>query len=81
MWKVQIKGEKCSRSFEISVVHEDNEHGQRSWGWFDDRKLLICHNGGPCSWPLTAKIWDKMIILAQEVADELNAELLNKTEE
>lgn len=73
-WKVQIKGEKCSQSFEISIVRESNKHGQRSWGWFDEDKLLVSHNGGHCSWPLTEKVWDKMIVLANDVCKELNAE-------
>ncbi len=73
-WEVQIKGEKCGESFEISVIRESNEHGHRSWGWFDETKLLICHNGGPCHWPLTEKVWDKMVKLADEVATGLNAE-------
>jgi hypothetical protein len=74
LWEVEAKGECCSSSFEISVIRKSNEHGHRSFGWFDDTKLLISHNGGPCRWPLTEKIWDKMIVLAEEVAAELNAE-------
>ena len=71
-WLVQIKGRKCSDSFEISVVKRSNKHGRLSWGWFDDDKLLISHNGGPCHWPLIKVVWDKMVKLAHEVADELN---------
>ena len=73
-WIVQVKGEKCSNSFEISVVREDNKLGRKSWGWFDTDKLLVTHNGGPCNWPLTARIWDKMLVAAHEVADEMNKE-------
>ena len=72
-WIVNVKGKANSSSFEISVVREDNAHGIRSYGWFDDTKLLISHNEGLCCWPLTERIWDKMIKLANEVADELNA--------
>jgi hypothetical protein len=71
-WEIQIKGKAESSSFEISVIREDYIHGHRSWGWFDDNKLLISHNGGPCMWPLIQTVWDKMIVLAQEVAEELN---------
>lgn len=46
----------------------------KSYGWFDSHKLLITHNGGSCQWPLTEKVWTKMLRLAHEVADELNAE-------
>lgn len=72
-WIVNVKGQANSSSFEISVVREDNSHGIKSYGWFDKNKLLISHNGGPCSWPLIPIVWDKMIELAKEVANELNS--------
>jgi len=71
-WDVVIFGEKGhDEDFEISVVREDDTHGHESWGWFSDTKLLISHDGN-CS-GLTEKVWDKMVKLAHEVADELNA--------
>ena len=73
-WEVQIKGTRCTGSFEITVIREDYRHGHRSWGWINENKLLISHNGGPCQWPLTPKVWDKMVALAYEVAEELNIE-------
>lgn len=73
-WEVQKKGKKCTGDFEISVVRKNYVRGHESWGAFDDNKLLISHNGGLCTWPLTEKIWDKMIALAHEVAAELNNE-------
>lgn len=73
-WEVQVKGKACSKAFEISVIRKDFKHGHASWGWFDKNKLLISHNGGPCQWPLTTLVWGKMILLAQQVADELNAQ-------
>lgn len=76
LWEVQVKGEECSSSFEISVIRKSNIHGHSSWGWFCDTKLLISHNGGHCDWPLTDKVWDKMVNLAEEVAKELNEEEL-----
>jgi len=71
-WVVDVKGHAGDKSFEISVLRDDNEHGKRSYGWFDDNKILITHSGGPCHWPLTPMVWEKALILAQEVADELN---------
>ena len=71
-WIVDVKGGPWEEGFEISVLREDNEHGIRSYGWFDRNKLLISHNGGPCRWPLTKDVWDKMLKLAQEVANDLN---------
>ena len=73
-WEVHIKGSANKPSFEISVIRKNNDHGHRSYGWFDKDKLLITHNGGPCNWPLIDKVWNKIIILANEVADELNEE-------
>ncbi len=75
-WVVNIKGKAGSASFEISVVRDDNEHGKSSYGWFGEDKLLISHNGGPCRWPLIPLVWDKMVKLAHEVADELNTDEL-----
>ena len=71
-WEVQIFGERCSGSWEISVVRSDNDHGRRSWGWFDERKLLISHNGGPCRWPVKGFVFDQQVALAEEVARRLN---------
>ena len=73
-WIAQVKGEKCSEKFEISVVRESYELGKMSWGWFGNDKLLISHNGGPCQWPLTEKVWNKIVQLAEDVAGELNSE-------
>lgn len=73
MWKLQIKGKRCSSSWEISVVREDNEHGQTSWGWFGAGKLLISHNGGPCSWPVVGYVFDQQIKIAEEVVRRLNS--------
>ena len=72
-WMMQVKGERCSSSWEISVVREDNEHGQISWGWFDDTKILISHNGGPCKWPIPGFVFDQQIKIAEEVTRRLNA--------
>lgn len=73
-WEVNIFGNAGQRAFEISVVRRGNIHGKRSFGWFSKNKLLITHNGGPCEWPLTQKVWDKCVQLARDVAAELNAE-------
>jgi hypothetical protein len=72
-WIVGVKGAAGSESFEISVVRSDNAHGISSYGWFDASKLLVTHNGGPCHWPVTQRVWDGCLRLAQEIAGELNA--------
>lgn len=43
-WLAQVFGDPETDSFEISVVREDNEQGRNSWGWFNDAKMLVCHN-------------------------------------
>jgi len=73
-WKVQVFGERCSSSWEISVIRIDNEHGQRSWGWFNSTKLLVSHNGGPCSWPIIDFVWDQQIRIAEELCAKLNSD-------
>lgn len=73
-WIVNIKGNALKSPFEISVVREDNAHGIMSYGWFDKSKLLISSSGGPCKLSLKQIVWDKMIVLANEVARELNEE-------
>ena len=84
LWRVEIKTGKCNdtgtyidsgeiTTWEISVVRKDYELGQISWGWFDERKLLISHNGGPCHWPIVPIVWERMVALAHEVRDHLNS--------
>jgi len=72
-WEVQVKGKRCSRSWEISVIRIDNKHGHDSWGWFDKTKLLVSHNGGPCNWPICGFVWDQQIRIATELCAFLNA--------
>ena len=71
-WLVQVKGEKCSGTWEISVVRSDNKLGQSSYGWFNERKLLVSHNGGHCSWPVIEFVWDAQVNLARDLCDALN---------
>lgn len=72
-WVVHAFGGPAQQSFEISVVRLSNAHGIKSYGWFDENKLLISHNGGPCDWPVTASVWLKLLIVAEDVCRELNA--------
>ena len=71
-WLVQVRGNVNGGAWEISVVREDNAHGRASWGWFDDRKLLVSHNGGPCSWPLAPGLGPVMVEIAHKLCDHLN---------
>ena len=69
---VQVFGEKCSDCWEISVVREDNSHGRRSHGWFDEGKLLIASDGGPCKDKVVEFVWDRHLETAQALCDMLN---------
>jgi len=72
-WIVNVKGGAGLPSFEISVVRSDNSHGQLSYGWFDEKKLLISRNGGPCKWPVTQFVWDRLLVVAEQTAAHMNA--------
>lgn len=71
-WLVQVKGDPNGARWEISVVREDNDHGRASWGWFDQNKLLVSHNGGPCDWPLAPGLGALMVEVAERLAAHLN---------
>lgn len=71
-WIPHTKGAAGEPSFEICVVREDNKFGQESFGWFGQDKILVTHNGGPCSWPLRQAVWDRCVKVAEELATELN---------
>jgi len=71
-WIVNIKGDAECENFEISVIRKDNHHGIQSYGWFDENKLLISHNGGPCQWPVIKPVWDMLINVAALTARKLN---------
>lgn len=71
-WYVDAKGDPSKGSFELSVLRGGNERGFRSWGWFDENKILISHSGaGKVAIP--ELVWVKLRQAAQQIADELNA--------
>ncbi len=76
MWKVCVFGNPNGDSWEISIVHSEFKHGQDSWGWFGEKKLLISHSGGPCRWPLAPGLGDQMVDLAHHYAALLNGEYI-----
>lgn len=70
-WIVDIKGAP-NEYYQISVCRSSNFHGRKSYGWMDENKIHISCSGGPCNYTLSEKVWEKMLKLAQELADELN---------
>lgn len=72
-WVAHHKGGP-GRVFEVAVVREDNVHGFASYGWFlDDEKLYIAGSGGPCNYKVSHFVWGRLLALAEEYADRLNA--------
>lgn len=71
-WMANVIGRKGLRNFEISVIKVDNAVGRKTPGMFGANKLLICHSGNPMVPPLHPAVWDKQIVLAEEMADKLN---------
>ena len=73
-WIVDAKGGPNQASWEISVLREDNAHGIASYGWFEPHgKVFIGSSGGPCSEKVSQYVWDRLVILADRVAERLNA--------
>lgn len=72
-WQVAVFGKAGESSWEISVVRDDNKHGQKSYGWFDDRKLLVGSDGGPCRHSVCGFVWSALIATANELCRRLNA--------
>lgn len=71
-WMAHSKGCPGDSSFEIAVIRENNTHGLRSFGWFDEDKLLISESGGP--WSVTDHVWGELMEVARRVADFMNGE-------
>ena len=72
-WTINIKGGPNEDSWEISVIRSTNRHGKDSYGWFDDDKLLVGHDGGPCHDPVCKFVWVRLCKTARELCDHLNS--------
>lgn len=72
-WSVQVHGEPDGEQWEISVIRDDCDSAQRAWGWFDEKKLLISHNGSHCRWPLAHGLGVVMVNVATQYAKYLNS--------
>ena len=73
-WIVDIKGAPEQSPFEISVLRDDNKHGKESYGWFKENKILISNSGGPCRNSLRQSVWDRLVSVAEIVAEMMNNE-------
>lgn len=72
-WIVHTKRGPNNPNFEVCVIRSDNQHGQISFGWFDENKLYISSSGGPCLCSVTPAVWDGLVKLAETIAAQLNA--------
>lgn len=72
-WVVDEKGEPDG-DWELSVIKSDNEHGIESYGWFDDDKICVWSDGGPCGNVAHPLLVDGYRTLAAQLADSLNRE-------
>jgi hypothetical protein len=77
-WVVNIKGGPAL-PFEIAVVRSDYELGLKSCGWFEsDRKLFVSGSSQYGKDSVTEEIFDKLVSMAHERTNELNAYEANK---
>ncbi len=49
-WKVQLRGgfdeeDDEGSGYELSVIKKDNKHGQLSWGWGGEDKIILFGTG------------------------------------
>ncbi len=85
-WVVCVKGGTLTSRFsEIAICRTDYAEGITSFGHFGDKKFLVAHNGGPSKmernvadrklimWPVCDMVWEKLLKLAHDLADEFNA--------
>ena len=71
-WLVNVHGDP-NKSYEISVLRDNNVHGKRSYGWADTNKIIISGSGGPCNYTVPPFVFDRLVKLAQEFARHLNS--------
>ena len=76
-WQPHTKGGPTTDSYEICVIRKSDKHGKASYGWYGKTKMHISSSGGPCHERVSKSVWDKLVRVAHEVADELNAEEAN----
>lgn len=50
------------------MMNTDKEVG----GWFGESKLLVSHNGGPCTWPICGYVFDEQVRIANTLCKKLN---------
>jgi hypothetical protein len=71
-WQIQVLGNENSSWWEISVINDGAAEHYRGYGWFDAKKLLVGHSGGPCRDRVCEMVWDGLMDIARLLCDEMN---------
>jgi len=71
-WIVHTKGGPDREVFEIALVRARNRHGQQSFGWFGPSKRLVSQ-GSDRHERVSEALWEKLVAVAKEMAETLNA--------
>lgn len=80
VWHVVCHGEAdADRRFELSVVRSDHKHAFISWGWEDERKLIIARGVDKACLALPG-LFELYKKIAQRAADWLNNPTNNNLE-
>lgn len=71
VWHPVLHG-SAHGSFELSVVRSDHKHAFISWGWFDERKILICENATSKFERVLPGLMGMYLSIADRAAEYLN---------
>lgn len=70
-WITVVKGNHTCGTFEISIVKWSNTHGQESYGWPGEDKIIISSNGG-FNMQIPKELFEELVKLARSYAQFLN---------
>ena len=75
MYKVHVKGDHSSYHYEICVIEDNYDHGIKSYGWGDEKKIILFSSGLGCNSfnPCTEEKFDFGIKCAKLLVKELNS--------
>jgi len=76
-WEVAVKGGPNQKSYEISIVHEYNDHGKGSYGWEGPEKLTLS-TSYQNTHSLPEPVWNDLVALAVKWAAERSRQSFNE---
>lgn len=71
-WIVSVQHSHDFINYEISCVREGNIHGQNSYGWFDNNKILIAESSENDNQDIRKMLFKEQLRLAYKIKEELN---------